>query len=697
MFGVSHYAGTVVYSTRGLLARNRDLDGSLATLLMENSTLTAVDAIFPQEDNGGGGGGGAIGRRKSRRRSSSFSASPTRGGGFWNKKKRGKSAIMRGGGGGGGLGSKSKKAAQTVGAAFRDSLFELIAKVETTTPHFVRCIKPNNAKLSGMFVGSRVGEQLRHTGVMETAKIRREGFAVRPAFADFATRYKVLKYPLTATIALTAGTCKEILAATTLQGWQLGKTKVFLKYQHHAVLLELLAGFNRAADVIGRAWRTLQARRRWEAMMQVLRRRADAQRAAAAARDAAAARAAAVEAEKASSSGGGGGSRGGGAKAGGRVADHDAYLSGEDSAAGMYDSDGMYITESDEDNAFDFADPDGGYEYDEVVGAPDTAFQESSHPGGAALDEPDPAIVAAASAPTPGPVPSGGLLRAFGGDDAARAGAGGAASSARSNLISRGPLVSAPASSTPTASAATATAAAAAAASSSSGFGAGSKAATVTRGNVGAFRAMFQAQSDAEASGKGAGPNQFRRKLTFQKLPGYGGRGGVRGLASQLSTLAEEGQIKDGPAMPKVRRPWQPWSGGGSSVANSSSGPSVVNSGSGGGGGGGGGRPNGGNVGKLMPMAIPMGAFGAPPPSLFAATRLPDDVVELLARLSLMRTCATATATLGINAIADFDLFSDEEMMQEGFPASSVVKLRNEMKEIAKRKKARRKQRQTKL
>lgn len=222
----------------------------------------------------------------------------------------------------------------------------------------------------------------------------------------------------------------------------------------------------------------------------------------------------------------------------------------------------------------------------------------------------------------------------------------------------------------------------------------------MTRGNVGAFRAMFQAQSDAEATEKKGGEaavggaGNFRRKLTFQKLPGYHGGVGVRGLASQLSTLAEEGQIKDGPAMPKVRKPWKPWapptiagvrSGGGSSSAKPGGHRSGIGDVSGGGG-------SGSAAGKMMPMSIPMGAFGAPPPSLFAATQLPDAVVDLLARLSLMRTCATHAASLGINAVGDFDLFSDEEMMQEGFPASAVVKLRKELKEMAKRKKVRKKQ-----
>jgi myosin heavy subunit len=54
-------------------------------------------------------------------------------------KQRQKEAQGGHGGGGGGKGRKK----QTVGLAFKDSLEELIKTIETTKPHYVRCIKPN--------------------------------------------------------------------------------------------------------------------------------------------------------------------------------------------------------------------------------------------------------------------------------------------------------------------------------------------------------------------------------------------------------------------------------------------------------------------------------------------------------------------------------------------------------------------------
>jgi len=54
-------------------------------------------------------------------------------------KQRQKEAQGGHGGGGGGKGRKK----QTVGLLFKDSLEKLIKTIETTKPHYVRCIKPN--------------------------------------------------------------------------------------------------------------------------------------------------------------------------------------------------------------------------------------------------------------------------------------------------------------------------------------------------------------------------------------------------------------------------------------------------------------------------------------------------------------------------------------------------------------------------
>lgn len=39
--------------------------------------------------------------------------------------------------------------------------------------------------------------QLNYTGVLETTRIRREGYPYRPTFADFVRRFKLIAFPLT--------------------------------------------------------------------------------------------------------------------------------------------------------------------------------------------------------------------------------------------------------------------------------------------------------------------------------------------------------------------------------------------------------------------------------------------------------------------------------------------------------------------
>ena len=68
------------------------------------------------------------------------------------------------------------------------SLMDLLSKMVAGQPHFVRCIKPNNDRQASKFDREKVMVQLRYTGVLETAKIRRQGYSHRIVFANFIKR-----------------------------------------------------------------------------------------------------------------------------------------------------------------------------------------------------------------------------------------------------------------------------------------------------------------------------------------------------------------------------------------------------------------------------------------------------------------------------------------------------------------------------
>ena len=84
--------------------------------------------------------------------------------------------------------------------------------------------------------------------MLETTRIRKEGYAIRPTFEEFVERYKTLAAQVS--MAGTAASCRKILTSAKLQDYQMGKTKVFLKYWHIDKLIELLEVVHKAASMI---------------------------------------------------------------------------------------------------------------------------------------------------------------------------------------------------------------------------------------------------------------------------------------------------------------------------------------------------------------------------------------------------------------------------------------------------------------
>lgn len=77
----------------------------------------------------------------------------------------------------------------SVASKFKGQLFRLVQQLERTTPHFIRCIKPNSKQVSGLYENETVLEQLRCCGVLELVKIARSGYPTRLAHQEFTKRY----------------------------------------------------------------------------------------------------------------------------------------------------------------------------------------------------------------------------------------------------------------------------------------------------------------------------------------------------------------------------------------------------------------------------------------------------------------------------------------------------------------------------
>jgi myosin protein heavy chain len=81
---------------------------------------------------------------------------------------------------------------RTFAQRHKEQLSSLMSELNSTHPHFVRCIIPNHKKRPKMFNAPLVLDQLRCNGVLEGIRIARTGFPNRLSFAEFRQRYEVL-------------------------------------------------------------------------------------------------------------------------------------------------------------------------------------------------------------------------------------------------------------------------------------------------------------------------------------------------------------------------------------------------------------------------------------------------------------------------------------------------------------------------
>ncbi|EFA06975.2 unconventional myosin-Va [Tribolium castaneum] len=132
---------------------------------------------------------------------------------------------------------------KSVGSQFRDSLNMLMTTLNATTPHYVRCIKPNDSKKPFEYNPKRAVQQLRACGVLETIRISAAGFPSRWTYVDFFYRYRVLcKFKDIKRNDMQL-TCQNILNQyiKNKDMFQFGKTKIFFRAGQVAYLEKLRA------------------------------------------------------------------------------------------------------------------------------------------------------------------------------------------------------------------------------------------------------------------------------------------------------------------------------------------------------------------------------------------------------------------------------------------------------------------------
>lgn len=140
-----------------------------------------------------------------------------------------------------------------------------MAELETTQPHYIRCIKPNLYKSPNAFDGGEVLRQLRYAGMMEAIRIRREGYALREAHESFYSRFNILLNSSEKEDGEGIQNLVHVLSQRlnlTISDCQIGHTKIFLLHELASKLERLLLLRNQfASRTLGRFGRMVAHRR----------------------------------------------------------------------------------------------------------------------------------------------------------------------------------------------------------------------------------------------------------------------------------------------------------------------------------------------------------------------------------------------------------------------------------------------------
>ena len=165
LFCISHYAGPVVYLTTSFVEKNKDELPKEASTLLSSSSLPLLSKIYANVTAASDDAVAVATAKKG----------------------------LQGAGA-----AKSSHAAHSVGAQFKDQLSLLMKSIYVTTPHYIRCLKPNDQNVPDKFDRMRTTEQLRYGGVLEAVRVARSGFPVRLSHSDFFARYRAVANPFCA-------------------------------------------------------------------------------------------------------------------------------------------------------------------------------------------------------------------------------------------------------------------------------------------------------------------------------------------------------------------------------------------------------------------------------------------------------------------------------------------------------------------
>ena len=160
MFNVHHYAGPVEYNTLDFLEKNKDETPKEINELLagsENHFLQHLGEII-----------------LSRPMANANTRTPSKFGAAHHHHKQ--SSLIR----------------VSVGKQFSTQLKQLRTRIDATSPHYIRCLKPNNELRPDHFDCAVIADQLRYAGILEAIRVSRVGYPQRYLHERFLSRYRIL-------------------------------------------------------------------------------------------------------------------------------------------------------------------------------------------------------------------------------------------------------------------------------------------------------------------------------------------------------------------------------------------------------------------------------------------------------------------------------------------------------------------------
>ncbi|KAM7342647.1 dilute class unconventional myosin isoform 2-T2 [Cochliomyia hominivorax] len=219
-FFIKHFSDTVEYDVNGFLEKNRDTVSKELVNVMRQSKMSLCKQLMEMEEVD----------------TLSADAAKTHTLGGRVVISAAKKQVI-----------PSKQHRRSVGSQFRDSLTSLINTLHSTTPHYVRCIKPNEEKIAFKWDAPKIVQQLRACGVLETVRISAAGFPSRWMYLDFYMRYQLLCHRSQVNKNDLKQSCHNIVVKwiTDEDKYRFGNTQIFFRAGQVAYLEQIRANLRK--------------------------------------------------------------------------------------------------------------------------------------------------------------------------------------------------------------------------------------------------------------------------------------------------------------------------------------------------------------------------------------------------------------------------------------------------------------------